>query len=204
MAARFSATFASFISNNSSGCQRKCNWSKNSLGLLIYGRIPCTKKRRQFWMWIWRWQWKLAWSRARAQMMNWSLSALGCFIIKVSPRNAIHSFTLQLWSNNVSNLESHNRSTIWMVYRQLSGGNAEKNPRSFWSSSKRLFYIMWRAWSLIKRKQVFRFLKILTSKCIQKYCKKLFTEYRICLHTSVGMRNYTKNAMNRGCRPVNR
>ena len=202
MVARFSATFASFISNNSSGCQRKFNWSKNKLRLLIYGRIPCTKKRRQLWMRIWWWQWKLAWSRARAQMMKWIFKR--CFIIKASPRNAIRSFTLQLWSNNVWNLESLNRSAIWMVYKQLSGGNAEKNPRSFWSSSKRLFYIMWRAWSLIKRKQVFRFLKILTSKCIQKYCKKLFTEYRICLHTSLGMRNYTKNAMNRGCRPVNR
>ena len=131
MAARFSVTFASFISNNSSGCQRKCNWSKNSLRLLIYERIHCTIKRQQFWMRIWRWQWQLAWSRARAQMMNWSLSALGCFIIKASPRNTIHSFTLQLWTNNVSNLESHNRSAIWMVYRQLSGENAEKNPRSF-------------------------------------------------------------------------
>ena len=57
---------------------------------------------------------------------------------------------------------------------------------------------------LDKTKASVQILKILTSKCIQKYCKKLFTEYRICLHTSLGMRNYTKNTMNRGCRPVNR
>ena len=82
------------------------------------GRIPYTKKLRRLWMRIWRWQWKLAWSRARAQMMNWNLSTLGCFIIKASPRNAIHSFTLQLWSNNVSNLESRKRSAIWMAFRR--------------------------------------------------------------------------------------
>ena len=49
-----------------------------------------------------------------------------------------------------------------------------------------------------------RFWIILTLNCNQKYRQKLFIEYRICLQTILGMRNYTKNLMNRGCRPVNR